>query len=46
MAGGDSVEPSFEPSGRNGSKVYTQLLGEGGETDHLELKTTASITMS
>ncbi len=28
MAGGDSYEPSFEPSGRNGSRDCTQLLVE------------------
>jgi hypothetical protein len=31
MAGGDSVEPSFEPSGINSYETPLQTLGEGGE---------------
>jgi hypothetical protein len=38
MAGREGFELSFGPSGRNGSKVYTQLLVEGGETELLEQK--------
>ncbi len=34
FGGGDRFEPSFEPSGRNGSEGYTQLLGEGGESEN------------